>query len=351
MNTGKGAKQARLAHQRQSLPPEFLLLQACATLHPGPQAEAAIIAMLEDGIDWTRFVQKAIDHGLAGLAGHTLSRVGPAMVPADILAAFGLYLEETRIRNQALADELIEIIGRLALKGIDAIPFKGPTMAQQVYGDLGFRVFRDLDFLVRDADYGPAIAILGELGIRRNGDLTGAQYDMIHWIQGQEILRNTSSGTMIEPHTRLTARKLALDIDHAGLWHRAQGTMFNGHAVKLFAPEDQFLMLAVHGGKELWWRMNWACDIAEFIRSQPALDWAAILERARAQGCMRIVLLAGALARTYFGAAIPDQVSVLANSDPALAPMLRSIQARWAAEGTGRSAQRQAGLKECPAAA
>jgi hypothetical protein len=63
------------------------------------------------------------------------------------------------------------------------------------------------------------------------------------------------------------------------------------------APEDDLLILAIHGGKEMWWRLNWACDIAAFNESHPKLDWIAILERARAQGCLRMVLLAMSLAR------------------------------------------------------
>ena len=64
------------------------LLLACARVLTTQEDEAAIRQMLDEGIDWTLFARKAIDHGLAGLAGHTLARVAPDMVPDDILDAF-----------------------------------------------------------------------------------------------------------------------------------------------------------------------------------------------------------------------------------------------------------------------
>src|SRR2546421_9271463 len=122
--------------RRESMTLELRLLLACARVRPGPQDEAAIGRMLAEGIDWTLFARKAIDHGLAGLAGHTLACVAPDAVPEDILGAFGMNLEQTRKNNKALFDELARMMDALAKDGVEAIPFKGPVIAVQAYGDL-----------------------------------------------------------------------------------------------------------------------------------------------------------------------------------------------------------------------
>jgi len=309
--------------------PELRLLLACARVFPSQQDETAIRKMLLDGVDWTLFAQKAVDHGLVGLAGHTLARVAPDMVPDDILDAFRMNLDQARRENRALFDELARLLEGLANNQVEAIPFKGPVLAIQAYGDLGLRTFADLDFLIRDPEIATAIATLCGLGYERKGQLTAAQLELIHRLQGQEIMFNPAVGATIEPHTRLIPNKMALDIDYAGLWRRAQRINVNERTMLTLAPEDDLLILAIHGGKEMWWNIKWACDVAAFIGSHPKLDWSTVVERARAQGCLRMVLLAISLARQYFDAVVPDAIAAAERADSAIPPMVRGVMASW----------------------
>ena len=309
--------------------PELRLILACARIVTTQKVETSIREILAEGVDWTLFARKALAHGLAGLAGHTLARVASDMVPHDILTALNVVIVQTRKGNEALFDELARVIDGLAKKGIDAIPLKGPVLAIQAFGDLGLRSFRDLDFLVRDSDLAASIEILRSFGYERNGPLTAAQFDLIHRLQGQEILFKQTVGTALEPHTRLTPIKMALDIDYAGLWRRAQPSDLNGRSMLTLAPEDEFITLAIHGGKESWWNIKWACDTAAFIASHPKLDWPAIVERARAQGCFRMVLLATSLARQCFGTTIPGPLLDAERANPTIGSMAGRIIEHW----------------------
>lgn len=87
--------------------------------------------------------------------------------------------------------------------------------------------------------------------------------------------------------------------------------------------------MAIHGGKELWWRVNWPCDVATFVAVHPNLDWAAVLERARAQGCLRMVLLALCLARTFFHLPVPASVIAAEEANPVVSQMASRIAAAW----------------------
>src|SRR4051812_48862378 len=195
--------------------PALRLLLACARAHPTAADEENIRYLLVNGFDWMPFAQKTIDHGLAGLAGHTLARLVPDLVPDDVLEGFQAFITQTRSSNQRLLDELARLVDRLAAVGVETIPFKGPVLAQQAFGDLGLRGFRDLDFLIHDPDLPQTIAILDSCGYARDGKLTGQQFSVIHRLQGQEILFNPDKGA-VEPHTRLTFLKMALDIDYQG---------------------------------------------------------------------------------------------------------------------------------------
>lgn len=319
---------------RQPRLPELRFLLACARAHTTAGDEKAIRQLLDEGVDWTLFVQKAIDHGLAGLAGYTLARLVPDLVPHEVLEGFQAFIVQTRISNQARLDELVRLVEGLAAAGVKTIPFKGPVLAQQAFGDLGLRGFRDLDFLIRDADVAQTIKMLTDGGYNRDGKLTDRQFAVIHRLQGQEILFHPGKGA-VEPHTRLTFLKMALDIDYQGIWRRARPDNIFGHTMLTFAPEDTMIVLALHGGKELWWDIKWACDVADFIASHPALDWAEIAARARAQGCYRMLLVATALARSCLRARIPDFLIAAEKRDPRVGEILDRILARWEAEDPG----------------
>ena len=313
---------------------ELQLLLACARAHPREEDEAAIRQLLELDIDWTKFALKAIDHGLVGLAGNTLAGAAPESVPPEIREAFQAFVKQTRNSNQALLNELARLIGQLANAGVETIAFKGPVLAKQAFGDLGLRGFRDLDFLIHDDDLPKTIKVLCECGYERNGKFTAEQFHLIHLLQGQEIMFKSGVGA-IEPHTRLTSVKMALDIDYDGLWRRAGREEIFGHQVLTLAPEDTMIVLAIHGGKELWWDIKWCCDVADFIASHPQLDWNVVAERARAQGCYRMLVVMASLARNYLGAKIPDFLVAAESGDPAVAQIIDRIVARWEADDPG----------------
>jgi predicted O-linked N-acetylglucosamine transferase (SPINDLY family) len=319
---------------RRPKAPELRLLLACARAHTTARDEAAIRQLLEEGIDWTGFARKSVGHGLAGLAGHTLIRLAPDTVPEDIRCAFQAFIEQTRNSNRVLLEELAQLVGSLADRGVETIPFKGPVLAMQAFGDLGLRGFRDLDLLIRDRDKDETVRVLCDKGYDRQGRLTEAQFRLIHRLQGQEIMFKPGV-TAVEPHTRLTSLKMALDIDYEGLWQRARRENIFGHQMLSFAPEDTLLVLAIHGGKELWWDIKWACDIADFIAAHPGLDWNAVTTRARQQGCYRMLLVATSLAQTYLGAQVPDFIAAAQTNDHAVEQIISRILARWEADDPG----------------
>jgi protein O-GlcNAc transferase len=308
------------------------LLFACAQVPLTESGKIAIREILAEDVDWTVFARKALGHGLAGLAGHNLAQAAPDLVPGDIFDALRMTLEQARRKNRALFDELGGVLEALAKAGIEAIPFKGPVLALETYGDLGLRVFSDLDFLVRDCDLPSAMTVLAGLGYARKETLRAPQIAMIQHLQGQDFLYKKSAGIGVEPHTRLTPIKMALNIDYAGLWQRAQPRRLNGRKLLMLAPEDDLIVLAIHGGKEMWWNIKWACDVAAFVGAHAKLDWAAVLERARLQGCLRMVLLATSLAREHFHAATPGAVRAAERADAVIPALVERITAHWQAD-------------------
>jgi hypothetical protein len=210
-----------------------------------------------------------------------------------------------------LADQLSYILAELDAINIKAIPFKGPTLAMTAYENISLRTFRDLDFLIHEEQIQPCLDKLRELGYVHEWSLSPKQWQAFLCYAGQDILFGV--GVPFEPHWAFSPRTLALDIDYAGLWQRSFRTSFNGHSILCLAPEDELLVLCMHGSKEKWSQLKWVVDVAEFVRSHTDLDWESLISRAESQGLSRMLVLGLGLAQRLVNMKIKLQ-----NSSPSI---------------------------------
>jgi hypothetical protein len=90
------------------------------------------------------------DRSLSESSGRT-SKKSPGASP-EVKTALRVYFEDNRERNHHLVRELRVLLELFTARGVEALAFKGPTLAQLVYGSLEARQAGDLDFLVRAED-------------------------------------------------------------------------------------------------------------------------------------------------------------------------------------------------------
>jgi hypothetical protein len=286
------------------LEPEQRLLLLCARPRIGDAARAEIAGLITT-IDWKVLVETAEAHAVTALVLARLAGLALPEVPPEIAAAGATYLAKQAARNQALTDTLKLILQALAAKGIEAIPFKGPVSASLAYGDPALRRYSDLDILVRESDADAACRVLAALGFGSGDDFSPAQVAAFRRYSGQDAV--VKDGIAVEPHWALAPRTLALDLDYAALFARARDVDIDGMKMRCFGAEDQVTVLCLHGSKEQWIKLLWIADLAHLIARGPALEWTALLERARVQGCLRMVLIGLALA----GALLEDMPPVV----------------------------------------
>ena len=314
----------------ETLPPELNLLVSCARTRTTPSIEVLIGRYLEGSIDWKLFTELATRHGLAGLAGETLLHIASGRVPEDVLQDLQTGTVQVRRRNIDLLDELGRIVGLLRDEGIDAIPFSGPILGSRAYGDIGLRPFGHVDFLVRDSDMAATISILHNEGYASRTRLTEVQSQLIRRLEGREQLSRKTINLWV--HTRLTPLSWPVDIDYTALWRRAVRTVVSGREFLVLSPEDELINSAINRGRPGWRNLKPVCDIAALVQSNPLLDWQAMMELARKQGCRRRVMAALRLARIYFGAVIPEWLAAAAENDVVLQKLDRRITASWSAD-------------------
>ena len=301
---------------RASTRPEWNLLLAflAARCADGGEADLNRIRnLLEQPVDWDTVLRLADLHGTASLLYHNLATLGSA-VPAAVLTAARQSYERNVHKSLFLARELIRILDRLDLLGVEAVPYKGVALSEVYYDDMALRQAGDMDLFVRRQDVTRVKSAVCELGYTPRVPIPeDAEGDYI--AAGYECTFDSSAGkNLLELQWALEPRFYAVDFDMDGLFERAVSATVAGRRVKTPSPEDLLLVLAIHAAKHVWGRLIWLCDIAQLAKREN-LNWDWIREQARELGIERILHITLLLANRFVAMAIPAALENAALAD------------------------------------
>ncbi len=306
---------------------EVELLLLCARTQLSPEEHACIGELLDREIDWPRLLRYATKHGLAVLLHRHLSNAFRERVPLPILQPLQAHAVSTAAWNLFQTRELLCIVQLLETNNIEVIPFKGPTLAASVYGDVALRNFGDLDILVRRHCFPEVKAVLIEAGYepyRKLNDREEAAF--LKTQMGYEFI-DSDSRVVIEVHWAFLNRIHAFHLDPELVWQRSQRQRLGGTLVRSFSPEDLLIYLCAHGAKSFWERTAWICDVAELVRKYAALDWRYILNQSRKLHGERMLFSGLYLAHDLLGAALPEDVMEHMHEDRGAARLAEKVKA------------------------
>jgi putative nucleotidyltransferase-like protein len=307
---------------------EAELVLACARLELAPEGRARILQILDAGVDWALAIEIADGNAVVPLLARHLLALPDGILPKELLVELWGRHESAARRKRAMARELAQMLELFDANGIEAIPYKGPALAESVYGDVALREFGDLDILLRPRDVLRAKALLQARGYVPEYPLepaveaaflrSSAQYHlvMVHEERG-----------MVELHWKTDPDFQVERIDDERWWAGLQRAPFGEGAVRCFSPEETLLILCVHGSKHYWNALGWLVDVAEWLRQHPRMDWGWIGQAAQRLGCTRRVDLGLALAQRLLGAHLPQQVRLRIAGEAPLDPLADRIEA------------------------
>jgi hypothetical protein len=300
-------------------PTDRVLVQACrAAIADVPLSSEAADAIE----DWDRLLAQANLHAVAPLVHGWLSRLRVDLPPEPSLALREAVLANGR-HNLLRVAELLDLLDGLTAVGVDALPFKGPVLAQAVYGNLGLRQFGDLDVLVHWSDLPAAVEVLHERGYHLEQPLqhiVAAAREGHRELPAALSLVRPRRATAVDLQTSLSNR-LSFTFDHDGIWARRTTVRVGGRDVPTMGAEDLIHYLAVHGTQHGWGRLGWVVDLGLAIQRLDA-DWDALLDRAAERGSRRMVLLGAALGRKVLGVTLPPALELAVDTDAAVAPLV-----------------------------
>jgi len=307
---------------------EFEFLCELAGAELAPERIERIASWNLSIVDWSEFLRLAEHHGVLPLVARNLIGDARGLLP-EIERSLRSAYEANLRRSLWFAAELARVMQHFARTRLQVMPYKGPVLAQAVYGDLGLRSFSDLDFLISPADFERAKQALAEIGYRPATDLTLAVERL--WLRiGYERSFDGAAGKhMVELQWALLPHFYGVDLSVEDLLSRSGRTTVGGYEVPCLSPEDSLLALCLHAAKHLWTRLIWLADIAETLRTQ-TIDYSLVFSRARALGIARILGVSFWLVNNLLRAEISLPAKEMIATDPPVLALGSEFAARLA---------------------
>lgn len=321
------------ASSTHSVSPEKQLLVCCSRTRLDSQAADKIRRLLSLTLDWDIVHAEASSHSVTPLLLRSISSAAPDAAPPQQFARLKDHVRAAAVRSLILTAELIRVVAELAAIGIEAIPYKGPVLAAQAYGDIALREFEDIDLVLRQRDVAAADEALVRLGFSPLFPPIFVPGDPSSLIPGEYNYRHRERHLIIELHTERTLRHFPAPPDMDDLARRLVPVSLSGHNIRTFGAEDTLVFLCVHGSKDFWERLVWVADVAEFVASHPQLQWDRVCAFADEVRARRMLHLGLSLADQLFGVSLPDAILTRVRADTVARLVALQIEQRLVMRG------------------
>jgi hypothetical protein len=321
--------------ENETICDEKRLLICCARTKMPPAIAEQVRELAGRRLDWDYLLTEAAENSIGPLLDRNCRSVVPSAIPPDAMERLKNASRLNTVRNLFLTAELHKILELFRSSGIIAIPYKGPVLAEQAYGDLTLRNFDDLDIILPQHDLPKAHAAILELGYRPRFPWILSPRVTRSQVPGEYNYRNEERRVMVELHTELTLRHFPVTPNLNDFAQRMSTVILGGREVRSFSVEDLLPILCIHGSKDFWERISWVVDISELIQRQADLDWDGALGTAEALRAERMLHLGLALASDLLEAPLPEEI-------------LKRVRGDVDAQSTAQAVERLLLIREWP---
>lgn len=290
---------------RPDLSSEVLLknrsdLRLCCAICAGDPDIARQLAESRKGhIDWMALIEVAKNHRLEMLLYRAVNSGLAEFAGSSALEALRSLYADNLARGRALTAGLLRLLEQLATEQVPAIPFKGPVLAAQLFGDIALRIYGDLDLLIRECDAATVTRIMADQGYRASAMSLGWERSFVR-----------ANGDSVDVHWSIAEKIHQFPLTADELWARRATTTLAGTPVPTLCPQDMLLTICFNGLTEDWQRCDRIADVAALMRANGAIDWPEFLDLCRRRGCERLVLVGLHLAKELFLVKLPQCVEL-----------------------------------------
>lgn len=294
---------------------DFVLLCACTA--PDSQRCSRIREIADSSPDWELIYNISIEQRVFPLIYKNIRELLPDRVPAVIVRKFRHSCFDTAKRSLHFSSYLFTILDLFKENGILALPFKGPVLAQDVYGDPGLRSFGDLDILVSKKDALKAWQILLDSGFNTQLELystTNQKYirstvssEREKYIRSTKHIVFSKEQIAVELHWQMS-NSISNPITIESVTTKSNKLLMHNREVLNLQPEPLLVYLCIHGADHAWAYLEQVCSVAEILKKNKSLDWDIVIDLG-IQWCSRKKLYLGLyLAFKLLDAPLPEVI-------------------------------------------
>lgn len=308
--------------------PEIEVLTLCARQKLDAPERDALQRLFRGPMNWAKLLQQADEHGLISILHSHLYESETSPIPQEFLAQLREKSRDAMMQALFLSAELFRVLEELQRAEIPAIPHKGPVLSTRAFGNPALRQFEDLDIVVPQRFIPRVCERMLKIGYESRLPLTKFAAQATADIPGEYVFVQPASHTIVEFHTERTLRYFPRTPNIDAMIRRATTVKMSGKEVPAFSAEDEMLLLAVHGAKDLWARLIWIADIAELVSSAPAMEWNDAIGRANEMQIGRMLRLALLLAHEIVGMPYPPECETEIRADRMASRLAKEVYCR-----------------------
>lgn len=286
---------------------EIGVLLACSKRDDPAALADKITPLLTADFDWNFLYRVSYRNAVFPLVFTNLLKAKPDVQVSSAVPDVVSQLRDHIELNMFLTSQIFRIVRVMRAKDIPVLPFKGPLLSMQAYGNATVRMFGDLDLLVQPKHLDDATRLLQESGYR---PLTSASWlkKSTWYISRQKDVHfvDETGRAVLELHWKLSGSHFGLPKEINRLWDRLESITLAGMEVPNLSFNDLLIYLCLHGSRHSWERFGWICDVYYLLTSRDEIDWDVVLAESKSLGCENVVALSLKLVNELFGYQIPD---------------------------------------------
>lgn len=285
---------------------ELELLLLCLKDRLSGSDAKRIISLCKKTIDWEAFIYLTIRHNVLPIVYKRLKDNYSPFLTNSLLQKMKAFFISNAARNLIFTITLQDILDILKKEGIKCIPLKGPVISEQLYGDINFRVFSDLDILVPEDKAFSAFELLISKKFSPELNLNADQFAAYMKTEDHIILSAHKPGINVELHWELSARYLSNKFTYKQIKEHTRSIDFYKKRTIGFSNEDLLVYLCVHGSKHIWETFEMLFQIACLLKGD--LNWERILLLSKSINCRKKLMLGLSLSTKFFNSFLPDHI-------------------------------------------
>ncbi len=312
----------------QSLSPEIELLLFCSQTQITPGQIERIQNLVQQPLDWDYILALAFEQGVLPLLYSQLITLCADALPQEVKVQLQEKFSVNLHHNMVLTGELLKLVELFTNHGIPVLAFKGPTLTQRAYNNLGLRQFIDLDILVPEAQVANSTQLLIDQGYQPQFTLTVAQQAIYTKLRHEHLFWHQEKQTSVDLHWYILPRHYSFSPSSELVWARSDRLKLANQSVTILSDESLLLFLCVHGAKHNWSCLSWICDVAQLLHTTPELDWDKVQHLAEQLGSRRMLFLGLYLAHDLLNANLSEELWRSLAADETIPALAQQVHQR-----------------------